>query len=209
MRIFRVYPKHPDLHAIELAANVIRMGGFVVYPTDTCYALGVNALNPRAVLELYRLKKRSLSKYITMALSDVKELDKYAVWEIKYDGIIQRFLPGPVTFIMHKKAVVPDILNPTAVGIRIPDNDIARLLVNKAGVPVTATSANISGAPQAYKIENIVRYFGEGVDVILDAGQLPYRPPSTIVDLTGPKPVLIREGAVPFAEILRVLRETA
>jgi len=209
VRIFKVNPKHPDLNVIGLAANVIRMGGFVVYPTETCYALGVNALDPRAVLELYRLKKRSLSKYITMALSDVRELDKYAVWEARYDALIKRFLPGPVTFIMHKKRLVPDILNPTAVGIRIPNNDIARLLIDKTGVPVTATSANISGAPQSYEVEAIVRYFGEGVDVILDAGKLPCRPPSTIVDLTGPKPVLIREGAVPFAEILRVLRETA
>jgi len=186
----------------RLAVEVLRGGGLVIYPTDTSYGLGADAENVEAVLRVYRVKLRPRTNPLTIAVSDFEMLRRYAIFDEKMETFMKSFLPGAVTFILPKTERVPDEVNPRAIGVRIPDNPIALELIRRFGRAVTATSANISGEPPAYTPEEAMRALPD-IELIIDAGPLPKRPTSTIVDLTGDRPVLVREGPVPFEAIIR------
>ena len=193
--------EHGYLEAVE----ALRRGGLVIYPTDTAYALGGDAENPEAVERVYRVKLRPKEKPLTIAVSDFEMARRYAVIDERAEAILREFLPGPITFILRKTKRVPDVVNPRGIGIRIPDNQIALELISRFGRAVTATSANLSGNPPPYSAEAAMREIPEA-DVVIDAGRLPARGVSTIVDLRGRAPALIRPGPVPFERVLAVHR---
>ncbi len=207
MRVIKVDYDKPDRKAIEMAVEVLKLGGLVVYPTDTAYALGADALNTRAVLDVYAAKRRPLNRYLTVTVSDTKMAEEYAIVTDIARAIMERLMPGPITVILQKRARIPDVVNPRHIGIRIPDCKIAVELAKRLGRPVVATSANITGMPPPYSALEAYRQLGSLVHLVLDAGQLPIRKPSTIVDVTGAAPTLVREGPVSFSEILREVRD--
>lgn len=184
---------------------VWRSGGVVVYPTDTVYGLGADAENEGAVVKVYELKGRDRSKPLTIAVSDLAMLERYAILDEVSRKLIGHFLPGKVTFVLPKTDKVPDVVNPHAIGIRMPDLPLILDLIRNFGKAITATSANRSGSQPKRDPEEVAREIN--ADLLLDYGILPLSKPSTVVDLTKGRPFLVREGDVPFKNILRIYEE--
>jgi len=184
--------------AIGHAVSVLNSGGIVVYPTETSYGLGADATNDKAVKNIIRIKKRSKSKKISVAFSDIRMARKYLIITKNAEKLVKAFMPGPLTLIVESKN------KPTKkVGFRIPDNDFVRRLIRKFGKPITATSANISGRSDLYKIKDVIKIFNSKVDLIIDGGNLPKRKPSTIFDVLDKK--ILRKGPVSEKEIQEIL----
>ncbi|MHC1566585.1 MAG: L-threonylcarbamoyladenylate synthase [Candidatus Syntropharchaeia archaeon] len=173
---------------IEKAIKIIKDGGVVIYPTETVYGIGTLALSEKAVKKVYQIKKRSYSEPISLAVSSYEMIEEVA--EIEREDLIRKLLPGPVTILLRKKEVVPDILTAGSelVGIRYPEHRTAIELIEGAGV-ITSTSANISGKKPPASFEEI----RINADMIIDGGRCKYGEPSTIVDLTKKK--ILRKGA--------------
>ena len=178
----------------ENAARIIIGGGVVVYPTETIYGLGANALDDQAILRVYQIKRRPFTKPIFLAISSFEMLQKVA--EISEDdlSIVERLLPGPVSVLVKKRCIVPDILTAGSpmVGIRFPDHEIALKIIDKAG-PITSTSANRTGAPSPISISEVSKEIESRVDAVLDGGKCKYAQPSTLLDLANRR--ILREGA--------------
>ncbi|EHP84636.1 L-threonylcarbamoyladenylate synthase [Methanotorris formicicus] len=191
------------MEAIRKIQKMILEGKVIICGTDTLYGICVNALDENAVKKVYEIKKREFGKYISISLKDKEDIEKYAYVNDVAKKIIDKFMPGPITTILKKKDVIPDIVAEDYIGIRVPDNDVVREL---AIVPLTSTSANISGEESPTSVDEISEEIKKNVDVIVDTGKCKYSKPSTIIKIYENGEVeLIREGAIPFKEILEVL----
>jgi len=190
---------------IENVSRLIIGGGVVVYPTETIYGLGANALDDQAILRVFQIKRRPLTKPIFLAVSSFEMLQKVA--EISEDdfAILERLLPGPVSVLVKKKSIVPDILTAGSpmVGIRFPDHEIAMKIIDRSG-PITSTSANRTGAPSPTSITEVSNEIESRVDAILDGGKCKYAQPSTLLDLANRR--ILRDGAG-LEKVSRVLKE--
>jgi L-threonylcarbamoyladenylate synthase len=186
--------------SLRRASGVLKRGELVVYPTDTLYALGGNALNEKAALKVYEAKKRSLSKPLPIAVSDLRMMEKYAHLDRDAKTLADKYLPGALTLILEKKNL-PALLTSDLdkVAVRIPANSAALELVRLVGGPVITTSANFTGEPPPVSIAEVPRELG--AEIALDQGNLGERVPSTIVDFTG-EPRIVREGKIKADEIL-------
>ncbi len=209
-RIEKVDPIDPDSKILEHAVRLIDRGEVVVCPTDTGYAFSTNALDARAVGRIFHLKGRVFSNPIHIAVSSIDEADKYAFVTDAARYLAGRYLPGALTMVLKKKEIVPTILvaGLDTVGIRIPANKIILLLAEMTGRPLTTTSANISGRPGTYSIDEVTAQLGDNltqVAMVLDQGTLKSRELSTIVDLSVSPPQLIRQGRISWLEIRETL----
>ena len=196
------------------AAAVLRAGGVVLYPTDTLYGLGSDALSDEAVAKIYAIKRREKWKPIHAIVADLEMAGRYAELTDDVRSFAKQLPKGQVTFILKKRAGSNSgILNGLdTFGFRIPDNELCIALTRAFDGPVTATSANVSGMESGSTVEGILAQLGENarhIDLILDTGELPTRAPSTVVDLSGETPVILREGAIPNSEIWNVIRPEA
>ena len=194
------------------AAEVLRAGGVVLYPTDTLYGLGADALSDEAVRKIYSIKGREEEKPIHAIVSGLDMAARYAEISDDVRLLAERLPQGQVTYIVRKKPECKTgILNGIGtLGFRIPNNELCALMTQAVGKPVTATSANRSGKLPERSIGKILAQLGgnvEGIDLVVDAGELPERRPSTVVDLSGIEPVIVREGAVSASEIWNALRD--
>ena len=197
---------------VAQAAEILSAGGVVLYPTDTLYGLGVDALSDDAVAKIYAIKGRDEGKPIHAILPDLDMVEKYAELTGTARLLEERLPHGQVTFILNKKA---DVDTGVARGIqtfgfRIPDNEFCIRMVREFGKPITATSANKSGENPERSIGKILAQLGtaaEGIDLVIDVGELPERQPSTVIDLSGVKPIILREGAVPALDARDALRD--
>ncbi len=202
---------NPDPRIVGQAARLISEGEVIVCPTDTGYAFAANAIEPEAVAKVFNLKGRSYSNPIHVAVNSVETAGKYAYVNKAARHLARNFLPGALTLVLPKKEIIPALLvaGRDTVGIRIPDNRIILDLVGMTNVPLTATSANSSGQPAPYSVQEIVDQLGEtaeNVALILDQGSLPTRDISTIVDLSVTPPQILRHGRIGEQEVLRVLQ---
>jgi len=194
------------LDIIEEAAKLIREGGLVVYPTESCYGLGCNALDEAAVRKVFAVKRRPLGTPLPIIVSDIKMWKMCAFMDERAQKLIAEFLPGPLTIALDKKPIISDVLNPRAIAVRMSSHPIAMSLVKVAGVPITATSANVSGKPPHYTVRQVMKDLDDKVDMVLDAGELPRRKLSTIIDFTlGPVPVVTRVGVIPERAISKII----
>ncbi len=177
------------MNQIEKAAEVLKLGGIIAYPTETVYGLGANIFNETAIRRLFEIKRRSLSKPISVGVADFKMLESIAYVFEKDKEILEKLLPGPVTIILPRKEVVSDLLTAgrDLIGIRFPENKTIREIIEKAGFPITATSANFSGEEDVTE----AKYVEPDVDFVVD-GECKYKRPSTVVDLINRK--ILREG---------------
>jgi L-threonylcarbamoyladenylate synthase len=185
------------------AINALKNGKIIVYPTDTLYGLGADIYNIDAVRKVFEIKKRPLDDPLSVAVSDINELEKIAYINNKSRQLAEVFLPGRLTLILKKRSIIPDIVTGglKKVAVRIPDNKVALELLSEFG-PITATSANIHGKKTPYIIREISMQFkDEDISVYLNIGRVAGRP-STIVDATKKHIKLVREGAIAEKEIL-------
>lgn len=175
---------------IRKAAEIIQRGGIVIYPTETVYGIAASIYSGDALRKVFETKKRSIQSPVSIAVSSFRMMDELVYIGEKEREFIKRFLPGPVTVILRKKKTVPDILTSGAdsVGIRYPDHKLALELIGLAGVPVTSTSANVSGEPAPARADEVK----VDADYIIDGGECAGEP-STVVDLVSMK--VIRKGA--------------
>jgi L-threonylcarbamoyladenylate synthase len=189
----------PDQEAIQRAVAVLRRGGVVAFPTDTVYGLGAHSAMATAIEKLFQVKERERLKAIPLLIARVEDLANVAVQipEIAW-RLAGRFWPGPVTLVVPKAATVLDVLTggAPAVAVRIPAHDLALQLITALGAPLAATSANLSGRPEAGTAEEVREALGERVRLILDGGRCPGGVASTVVDVTTDPPSVRRRGAL-------------
>ncbi|BBL67383.1 L-threonylcarbamoyladenylate synthase [Methanoculleus chikugoensis] len=175
---------------IDMAVRVLSRDGLVVYPTETVYGLGADALSEDAVMRVYEAKNRPVSKPISVAVSDMEMLDAVAVVDDAARAFIERFLPGPVTVVLPAKSCLPEILTGGTglIGVRWPDHEIALAIISRLDTPITSTSANISDDIPPTRPEEV----SVPHDYLVDGGELSGTP-STVVDLTARR--ILRKGA--------------
>jgi len=190
------------------AAGILRQGGLVAFPTETVYGLGANALDEGAAARIYAAKGRPSDNPLIAHISCMEELPAL-VREIPEAGkrLAEKFWPGPLTMIFPKKSVVPDGTTGglDTVAVRMPSDPVANRLIRLAGVPVAAPSANLSGRPSPTRAGHVVEDTNGKIEMILDGGEVGIGVESTIVDVSGPVPVLLRPGAVTLEMLKEVL----
>ena len=200
--------------AARSAAAVLRAGGVVLYPTDTLYGLGADALSDEAVEKVRRIKGREGKKPIHCVVADMEMAEEYAELTADARLLAKEFFPGPLTLVLKKKpAMTSGIFRdiPT-VGIRIPVGEFCRALAREFGRPYTATSANVSGTESLSIVGGILAQLDDNarhIDLALDAGELRRREPSTVVDTSASQPIVLREGAISAHRIFTLLRPRA
>jgi len=189
---------------IQLAIELLKDGGIVAFPTDTVYGLGANPLNESAVRRIYAAKQRACNQPLPLLLADKSDLLKIArvipaiTWKLA-----ERFLPGGLTLVLLKSRWVPDIVTAgsDSVAVRIPNHPVPIALINGLGMPLVGTSANKSGEPSPKTAADVHKQIGDKVDLIIDGGKCMEGIDSTVLDLCGQFPRIIREGAVSRTEI--------
>lgn len=193
MKILKTSTDDFDEEMINEAINVLADGGIVLYPTDTVYGLGANIFDSRAVRRVFEIKQRNLLKPLSILVSDVDAIDLVAKASLSQKEIINKYLPGPYTFILQKKPIVPRAVTGGSahVGVRVPDNEIACRLASI--FPITTTSANLSDEDVLSCPSEILDQLGCDVDLVIDVGELNSDHPSKIIDLSLKSPKIIRK----------------
>ena len=205
--MLRVDPNAPDPAVIDEAAQMIRDGLVVAYPTDTVYGLAVDPRNARAVRRLFELKGRPESSALTLIAADVGQVWTVAERTPHGERLAALWWPGPLTVVLRAKPVLAreTLAGGATVGVRVPDHAVAIAIARATAFCVTATSANASGAAAASAADAVLSAL-PGVDAIIDAGSARGGAASTIVDASGPDVTLLRDGAVPWERVLKSLR---
>ena len=193
MKVLKTSIDEIDENVISEAIGVLAEGGVVLYPTDTVYGLGANIFDNRAVRRVFQIKQRNLLKPLSILVSDVRAIDLVAKVSIAQKQIISSHLPGPYTFILDKRKVVPRAVTSGSkyVGVRVPDNQIACRLASL--FPITTTSANLSDEDVLSCPNEILDQLNCDVDLVIDVGELKSNHASKIVDLTARNPRIIRK----------------
>lgn len=187
------------------AAALLRAGELVAFPTDTVYGVGAIAWDRQAVAKLYTAKLRALDKAIPLLLADADDLDLVAAnVPPAARRLAQRFWPGPLTLVLSKAPLIPDEVTAggDTVAVRVPDHPLARALIRLVDAPLATTSANLSGGPSPVTAQEVAEQLAGRVALILDGGRCPGGIPSTLVDLTGDAPIILRPGPLSLAELL-------
>jgi L-threonylcarbamoyladenylate synthase len=202
----------PDIvEQIDRGISILTGGGAVAYPTDTVYGLGASALLAWAVERIYQIKRRPLNMPLPLLLANASQIDSVAkdVPDIAWQ-LIKRFMPGSLTLVLPKADWLPGIITGggETVAVRIPNHPIPIALINGLGAPIVGTSANLSGQPSPLTADDVHTQLGDSVDLIIDGGRCPGGKESTIVDVSGERPAIIREGAISKEEIEQVCGST-
>lgn len=200
-RVLTVDCGNPDVETLRDAASVLRAGGLVAFPTETFYGLGAAGLSADAVRRVFEVKGRPESKPLLLLVDSVAMLDRVASRIPPAARVLMaRHWPGPLTLVMPARDAVPEAVTAGTgtVGVRLPAHPVARGLVTALGEPVTAPSANPSGAPPPTTAAEVLDHFDGIIDVVVDSGPTPGGEPSTIIDMTVDPPRILRQGAVPL-----------
>ena len=180
-----------EKNEIEKAVQTIKTGGILLYPTDTLFGIGVDATKKNDIEKIYRIKKRERTKPLSVIMANISMIKKYCIINTNEQRILEKYLPGPYTFILKLKKKLPASRNKT-IGIRIPKQSKIVKICKLVNVPITTTSANRSGEKNPTKLKEIDKRIIKNVDFIID-GKLKYKKPSTIVDLISNR--ILRLGA--------------
>lgn len=196
---------------IQKAIDIIKRGDSIVYPTDTVYGLGVDALNIKAVERLFRIKKRPETKPVPIMVHNIEMAKKLAYINPDKEKILKSIWPGPITAVLEKRDIVPNILtgNKKTVGLRIPNHAFTKLLMESSDNPITCTSANFSGESPLSSSFEVIKTFEKAYprpSLILDAGDLPEGTPSTVLDLTRPQPKITRLGPISKKDLMKMFK---
>ncbi|MBN1621911.1 MAG: threonylcarbamoyl-AMP synthase [Endomicrobiales bacterium] len=189
--------KKPEKIKIRQAADILKNGGIVAFPTDTVYGLAVNALNSNAKKKVYKLKGRSFKKPLIIMPKDTNSLRKIAVVGKSVEKLIRKYWPGPLTLILSTNKTGRMIMGGRSdLGVRIPDNNVALSLLETCDFPVATTSANPSGKPSAKTGKEAARYFKNKVDLIIDSGECKKKIESTVLNATRFPFSIVRQGCI-------------
>lgn len=197
-RILKITSQNIDTSAIEICADIIKSGGLVAFPTETVYGLGADATDKNAARKIYAAKGRPSDNPLIIHIADPKDAESYAYTSKLYYKLAEAFMPGPLTVILPKKATVPSEVTGglDTVAVRCPSHAVARELISKAGVPIAAPSANISGSPSPTSAFHVIKDMNGKIDAIIDGDDCEIGLESTIVKLDGDKAILLRPGAI-------------
>ena len=206
--VLDVKDPHSRGDAISKAATILQNGGLVAFPTETVYGLGANALNEKAVKSIFAAKGRPADNPLMVHISTWEEaLPLVSSFPEIARLLAEKFWPGPLTMVLPVSSAVPKVVTAglDTVGIRLPANEYAREMIRTAGVPVAAPSANVSGSPSPTSAEHVYHDLAGKIDLILDGGSCEVGVESTVLDLAGPVPVILRPGGTPVEELLKYL----
>ena len=202
-------PKTDNKEAILQCSAALRRGEIIAFPTETFYGLGAKFDNPASLERLAALKSRPMGKAMPLIIGRKEQLSLIASSvSPAAELLMQAFWPGPLTLILPAKESIPRSITAGSgtVAVRVPGRSFALTLVRALDFPITATSANISSRPPAGCVEEVMGYFDADIDIVVDGGISPGSLPSTIIDVTGSRPLVIRQGALPEEEIIRALQ---
>ena len=207
--IVKINPETPDMRMVSYVADRIKAGQVVGMPTDTFYGLAADPLNLRAVDLIYDVKTRSRHKPLSLLIERVEQAEYLAAWPLceAFYSITNKYWPGPLTIIVKASSRLP--LKVTAntgnVALRVPAARIPVEVIRAAGVPITATSANISGASECTTADGVRQQLGARIGLIVDGGTSPRDVASTIIDMSGEKTTILRQGAIPESDLAAFL----
>jgi L-threonylcarbamoyladenylate synthase len=207
-KIFRIDPEAPSKEIILEGAKILTSGGVILFPTLSLYGLGADAFSPSAIARVFEIKQRPVSKPLLVLVRDMDDLGAL-VKDIPEAAqkLMDRFWPGNITLVFEARDTVPENLcaGTGKIGIRMPFHPVAKALCQAFEKPITATSANLSGAAGGASLEDIHPSVIQGVDLVLDAGPLAGGAGSTVVDVTANPPKILRQGTVPTESVLDAL----
>src|SRR5918911_2709598 len=191
--IVAIDPQHPQPRLVERAVQTLSSGGLVAFPTDTYYALGCDLFDKRAIERIYQLKQLPRSHELSFMCADLADVSRYAIVDNAAYRVLRRKTPGPFTFVLPATRLVPDLVmrRQKTVGIRLPDSPIALAIVSALEHPVISTSAATPSGEVLIDARDIKDQLGHGLELILDGGYKPNEP-STVIDLSGPEPKVVR-----------------
>ncbi len=187
------------------AIDALAFGQVVVFPTDTVYGIGCRIDDEQAVRRLFEIKQRPSTNPVPVLLASADQLAEYAQAVPKAARqLIERFWPGPLTIVVYRSARVPALVagGGETVAVRVPNHPLPRALVQTLGVPIVGTSANSHGMPAPVTAQQVIYDLGDRVDLVLDGGRTLLGVESTVVDVTGPAPRIVRVGAIPAEVVL-------
>jgi tRNA threonylcarbamoyl adenosine modification protein (Sua5/YciO/YrdC/YwlC family) len=195
MKRLAIHPENPQGRYLRAAADLLRDGGLLIYPTDSVYGLGCNLFNKNAVEKIYQIKGNDKRRLLSFICPDLKGISEYAYVSNAAYRVMRHLLPGPYTFILNATREVPRILleKRNTVGIRVPNNVVCQALLNEFGKPIISTSASLPEQNFLSDPDEIARVFMHMVDMFLDTGPGGIEP-STIIDFTQDEPVIVRQG---------------
>lgn len=206
--VFKVNAENPEAEIIREAAGIIKNGGLVAFPTETVYGLGADALNAKAVLALFRAKRRPLDNPPIVHVGKFEDVYKL-VREVpaKAEILMKNFWPGPLTLVFRRSSVVPDVTvcGLDTIAVRMPKHNVALALIRESGCPIAAPSANLAGRPSPTTAEHVLEDLNGRIDAILDAGPTRIGVESTVLDLTVDPPQILRPGGTPREALEAVL----
>jgi L-threonylcarbamoyladenylate synthase len=208
--VLKVSARRLKMTKIRIAAHIIRKGGTVAFPTETVYGLGADALNAEAVRKLFEAKRRPPDNPIIVHVAGKEDAYRLArdVPETA-EKLMVRFWPGPLTLVLKRSRVVPDItvVGLDTIGIRMPKNKVALALLRESGVPIAAPSANLAGKPSPTTAQHVIEDLAGRIDAILDAGPTKIGVESTVINMTSSPPEILRPGGTPYEKLKEVLGE--
>jgi tRNA threonylcarbamoyl adenosine modification protein (Sua5/YciO/YrdC/YwlC family) len=201
--IVQIDPVNPQPRVIERAVSALSGGGLLAFPTDTYYGLGCDLFDKRAIERIYLLKQLPRSQELSFICQDLAEIARYAMVDNAAYRVLRRKVPGPFTFILPATRQVPDLVlrRQKTVGIRIPDSPVALELVRRLGHPIISTSAATPAGEVLIDARDIKEQLGHGLELILDGGHQANEP-SSVIDLSGPEPVVVRVGKGDVSDLL-------
>lgn len=187
---------------INEIVEALKQGKVIVYPTETCYGLGCDATNSEAVKKIFNIKQRQENKSVLVLVSGIDMIKKYVQWTPMLDDLAHKYWPGPLTIVAKLKSADNDLAagvigENNTLAFRVTDHYFAHDLVKQLNLPLVSTSANIAAQSNPYEIENVLKMFGDKnnqPDIVIDGGSLPYRNPSTIVQVADEKIEILRQG---------------
>jgi L-threonylcarbamoyladenylate synthase len=206
--VLKVDPQDPQLKKIREAAEFIKTGGLVAFPTETVYGLGADALNPTAVLAVFEAKKRPLDNPPIVHVCDVNDVYRLVEGAPSVaEKLMKMFWPGPLTLILRRSTIVPDVTvaGLDTIAIRMPRHNVALRLIRESGCPISAPSANLAGKPSPTSARHVLDDLDGRIDAVLDAGPTDIGIESTVLDLTVEPPQVLRPGGTPFEILKKIL----
>lgn len=203
----------PELQKqVEKGIVILKKGGIIAFPTDTVYGLGARFDSPEAVERIYQVKERPKTMALPLLLADIAQISDVAEEVPAIIGrLAESFLPGALTLVLRKSKFVSDLVTARekTVAVRIPAHPVPLALIRGVGVPIVGTSANVSGQPSPLTAEEVENQLNGRVDLIIDGGRCPVGVESTIVDVTVPVPIILREGAISREQLAQVCGSVA